>query len=79
MSSFADTGAEERGPDLGASLINLSVAADNLIAAKVLIGCFWRNEIGGGTQDKKMSKAFRQFDSKGHLPRVVYHQAYNVY
>ena len=26
---------------------------------------------GGGTQDKKMSK--------GHLPRVVYHQEYNVY
>ena len=27
--------------------------------------------LGGGTQDKKMSK--------GHLPRVVYHQVYNVY
>ena len=26
---------------------------------------------GGGTQDKEMSK--------GHLPRVVYHQVYNVY
>ena len=30
--------------------------------------CFW---FRGGTPDKKMSK--------GHLPRVVYHQVYNVY
>ena len=27
--------------------------------------------LGGGTQGKKMSK--------GHLPRVVYHQVYNAY
>ena len=27
--------------------------------------------LGGGTQDKNISK--------GHLPRVVYHQVYNVY
>ena len=26
-----------------------------------------------------MSKAFRLFDSKGHLPRVVCHQVYTVY
>ena len=26
---------------------------------------------GGGTPDKKMSQ--------GHLPRVIYHQVYNVY
>ena len=30
-----------------------------------------RFSYGGGTQDKKMSK--------GHLPRVVYHQVYNVF
>ena len=29
------------------------------------------DRLGGGTQDKKMSK--------GRLPRVVYHQVYNVY
>ena len=26
-----------------------------------------------------MSKAFRLFDLKGHLPKIVYHQVYNVY
>jgi len=30
-----------------------------------------RLRVGWGTQDKKMSK--------GHLPRVVYHQTYNEY
>ena len=34
---------------------------------------------GEGHKTRRCRKAFRLFDSKGHLPRVVYHQVYNVY
>ena len=32
-----------------------------------------------GHKTRRCRKAFRLFDSKGHLPRVVYHQVYNAY
>ena len=34
---------------------------------------------GEGHKTRRCRKAFRLFDSKGHLPRVIYHQIYNVY
>ena len=34
---------------------------------------------GEGHKTRRCRKAFRLFDSKGHLPRVVNHQVYNVY
>ena len=45
-------------------LIGLGFRVDRLRVAG-------RGGLGGRTQDKKLSK--------GHLPRVVYHQVYNVY
>jgi len=45
--------------------------AGHILALTVLYVQYSLVVDGGGTQDKKMSK--------GHLPRVVYHQVYNVY